>query len=421
MQEPNHGGATGEALLILTDGGSHLHSRFYRHLCPGTLAAHARAHLVLHSSVPPAAIEGMESFSHCWVLFRFHINVESTKQRAKGSGTRYAAKVVPPRAHGKKVGVFSTRSPHRPNALGLSLCRVEAVDLKTRTLSLLGLDLVDGTPVYDIKPYIPWDSVGRAQLRVPAWVENEDDVFASVGWSAAAAQAVAEARTMGHFGGLYPPHKGSKSTGSKFTGSKSTGPETGKKDACVDLLLSCGDEDVEASQLDEVHLAIGEVVAQDPRAIHDGRGAATDSYGMTFGPLRVFFEVEAGTKGCTEGSGARGRARVVEAVLDPGDPTAPRGSYQHSIALRRRAEAAHAAAGGRGLKWRRPVREGVVDGLLELKGGGSWTFDADCNDNGTQPIAQPGAARPAADRPAAAQLEGKQRAEGKERAKPEAP
>ena len=57
------------------------------------------------------------------------------------------------------MGVFSTRSPHRPNPVGLSLAVIERVDTKARHVWLNGLDLVDGTPVYDIKPYIPWDSL----------------------------------------------------------------------------------------------------------------------------------------------------------------------------------------------------------------------------------------------------------------------
>jgi len=94
-----------------------------------------------------AALEGLDGFSHLWVIFRFHINVDSGKKRSKEGGqkgTRFAAKVTPPRAEGVKVGVFSTRSPHRPNPIGLSLCKLEHIDIKNRTLHLLGLDLVDG-------------------------------------------------------------------------------------------------------------------------------------------------------------------------------------------------------------------------------------------------------------------------------------
>ena len=62
-------------------------------------------------------------------------------------------KIVPPRK-GKKVGVLSTRSPHRPNPIGLSVCKVEGIDLKQGHLLLSGVDLVDNTPVLDVKPFI---------------------------------------------------------------------------------------------------------------------------------------------------------------------------------------------------------------------------------------------------------------------------
>ena len=77
------------------------------------------------------------------IIFLFHKNgAASTK-----------AKVAPPRLNGAKVGVFSTRSPHRPNPVGLTLAKIESVE--GDTLHLCGLDLLDGTPVIDIKPYIP--------------------------------------------------------------------------------------------------------------------------------------------------------------------------------------------------------------------------------------------------------------------------
>ncbi len=261
--------------------------------------------------------------------------MESTKKKKQNKGTRYSAKVVPPRAGGLKVGVFSTRSPHRPNPIGLSLCKVEAIDPKTRTLVLLGLDLVDGTPVYDVKPYIPWDSVAREDIRVPGWVKAEDDCFAAVTFSSEAVASVAAARAKGVLLPLYPP-------------------------------LSAASPTLDASQC-EVCLAICEVIAQDPRALHDGRGRATsEAYGMTFNGLRVAFEVR-----IPEADGP-GSAVVVAAQVDPGDTTAPAGSYQHSVALRRSAEMEAAHNRRKPLAWKQPVREGVVEGLFDLRGGGTW-------------------------------------------------
>ena len=82
--------------------------------------------------------------------------------------------MAPPRLDGEKVGVFSTRSPHRPNPIGLSLGKVEAVTGSTVHIS--GLDLLDGTPVLDIKPLIPaFDLPSAEQLRVPSWLLETQD------------------------------------------------------------------------------------------------------------------------------------------------------------------------------------------------------------------------------------------------------
>lgn len=114
---------------------------------PG-LAPAARASLVLAPPYDdPLAVRGLEAFSHLWLTFVFH-----------ESPTRWTPLVRPPRLGGNaKVGVFASRSTHRPNRLGLSL--VELVGIDTRRgvrLTLAGADLVSGTPVLDIKPYLPW-------------------------------------------------------------------------------------------------------------------------------------------------------------------------------------------------------------------------------------------------------------------------
>lgn len=93
----------------------------------------------------PEFTRGLEAFSHVWLITRFHLNPPWT-----GS-----AVVRPPRLGGnERVGVFASRSPNRPNELGLSLVRVLAV--QPGKLRVSGVDAVDGTPVYDVKPYLPW-------------------------------------------------------------------------------------------------------------------------------------------------------------------------------------------------------------------------------------------------------------------------
>ncbi|MBU0499042.1 MAG: tRNA (N6-threonylcarbamoyladenosine(37)-N6)-methyltransferase TrmO [Gammaproteobacteria bacterium] len=97
----------------------------------------------------PEALAGLETTSHLWLLFVFH---------DIGAGS-WRPRVRPPRLGGnKRVGVFATRSGFRPNPIGLSVVKLEGIrcDGEGVSLSLSGLDLLDGTPVLDIKPYIPY-------------------------------------------------------------------------------------------------------------------------------------------------------------------------------------------------------------------------------------------------------------------------
>ncbi len=95
------------------------------------------------------AVAGLEAFSHLWISFVFHHCLESDKRLS----------VRPPRLGGnKKLGVFATRATHRPNPIGLSVVALdEIVQYRGRIhLRVSGLDLVEGTPVLDIKPYLPY-------------------------------------------------------------------------------------------------------------------------------------------------------------------------------------------------------------------------------------------------------------------------
>ena len=98
----------------------------------------------------PDALRGIEGFSHLWLIWGF-----SACERAEWSPT-----VRPPRLGGNtRMGVFATRSPFRPNPIGLSSVTLEEVRLHTPDGPVLivgGADLMDGTPIYDIKPYLPY-------------------------------------------------------------------------------------------------------------------------------------------------------------------------------------------------------------------------------------------------------------------------
>ncbi|MGM0593071.1 MAG: tRNA (N6-threonylcarbamoyladenosine(37)-N6)-methyltransferase TrmO [Pseudomonadota bacterium] len=128
------------------------------------------------------AVKGLEAFSHIWISFIFHA-VEREAWRPT---------VRPPRLGGNtRVGVFASRSTHRPNPLGLSVVALEGIDLDERgvTLRLGGADLLDGTPVVDIKPYIPYvDSIPEAR----AGFAPEAPPRLEVRFSVPAAQACGE-------------------------------------------------------------------------------------------------------------------------------------------------------------------------------------------------------------------------------------
>ncbi|KAM5258514.1 tRNA (adenine(37)-N6)-methyltransferase isoform 5-T5 [Hipposideros larvatus] len=110
-----------------------------------SICSHSRACLRIRKSIfnnPEHSLMGLEEFSHVWILFVFH----------KNGHLSCKAKVQPPRLNGAKTGVFSTRSPHRPNAIGLTLAKLEKVE--GGAIYLSGIDMIHGTPVLDIKPYI---------------------------------------------------------------------------------------------------------------------------------------------------------------------------------------------------------------------------------------------------------------------------
>lgn len=126
------------------------------------------------------ALRGLEEFSHLWLLWGFHKN-----ERRGWSPT-----VKPPRLGGnRRMGIFATRSPNRPNPIGLSSVRLERMELrggKGMVLIVSGADLVNGTPIYDIKPYLSFtdshpdakngfaDAIQSRKLQVecdPQWLE----------------------------------------------------------------------------------------------------------------------------------------------------------------------------------------------------------------------------------------------------------
>jgi len=137
------------------------------------LAPESRAFIEFQAKFQPElSLEGLAECSHVWLIFVFH----------KNTNARFHAKVHPPRLKGETKGVFATRSPHRPNPVGLSLVRLESVEKNGIWVS--GVDLIDGTPVIDVKPYLP--HLEAAPEASAGWVDDVPARGVVIEWSARA-------------------------------------------------------------------------------------------------------------------------------------------------------------------------------------------------------------------------------------------
>jgi tRNA (adenine37-N6)-methyltransferase len=120
------------------------------------------------------ALEGLQNFERIWVLFHFHQN------------TNWKPKVMPPRGD-KKQGVFATRSPHRPNFIGLSC--VELVSIEGLDLHIINHDLIDHTPILDIKPYLNYADSFHCERQ--GWLDElEQESVRTIEWSALASEQI---------------------------------------------------------------------------------------------------------------------------------------------------------------------------------------------------------------------------------------
>eukprot|EP00980_Cylindrotheca_fusiformis_P019272 scaffold6591_cov106-Cylindrotheca_fusiformis.AAC.2 len=223
----------------------------------GALVPSSRGYIQFTNSISPEAVDGIEEYSHIWVIFQFHANTSLA--------TSKKSKIRPPRGGGRKVGMLATRSPHRPNALGLSLVKMDRWEPSTRRLYINALDLCNGTPVYDIKPYVHWDIPGdnydKDILRLPDWVENKNDVLPNVEFTESAESALLEHIEENRLAPLYSNKDETSAEGAKNT------------------LL--------------------EILAQDPRTSHKGvtknqRGSLSgvETYRILFCRVEIEFTVE---------------------------------------------------------------------------------------------------------------------------------
>ena len=116
------------------------------------------------------ALKGLETFTHIWIHFWFHKN------------SNWSPLIQPPRLNQEKVGLFASRSPHRPNPIGLSC--VELIEIQGRKLKIGGHDLLNQTPILDIKPYIP--AYDHQPTATNGWLKSESPY--QINWSQIATQ-----------------------------------------------------------------------------------------------------------------------------------------------------------------------------------------------------------------------------------------
>ncbi len=160
----------------------------------GSLAPHLRGEIRFEPEfASAAAVAGLDEFSHLWLLWQFEnglaggtaadIATDAASAPAGVANRNWRPTVRPPRLGGaERVGVFATRSPFRPNPIGLTCVRLDHIELAEDgpVVHVLGADLRDGTPIYDIKPYIPFadchpEATGGWIEHSP-WHELEVDV-----------------------------------------------------------------------------------------------------------------------------------------------------------------------------------------------------------------------------------------------------
>lgn len=123
----------------------------------GVLNKNSTGTITIDLENTPQCLNGLDGFSHIWLIYIFHKN------------TNWKPMVSPPRISPKKVGVLASRSPYRPNQIGMSLVKLESI--KNNIITVSEFDLINETPIIDIKPYIEY-SDSRAESK-SGWVTNE--------------------------------------------------------------------------------------------------------------------------------------------------------------------------------------------------------------------------------------------------------
>jgi len=117
----------------------------------------------LNPNFPREVVKDLEKFSHIWIIYSFH----------KASGPWHPL-IDTPRVESSKVGIFATRAPKRPNPIGMSAVKLEKIEWNAKTgiqIHVSGIDILDQTPIFDIKPYLPYcDAIPEANS---GWIEGD--------------------------------------------------------------------------------------------------------------------------------------------------------------------------------------------------------------------------------------------------------
>ncbi|KAI8837433.1 TsaA-like domain-containing protein [Chytriomyces cf. hyalinus JEL632] len=296
----------------------------------GLLVAGSRGVLQFSSELPVEAFEGLDAYSHVFVLFIFHDNTNLPKlllrsaenaaaksvqsesdSLADASATAaadplstrsstlstskfnkqvplFAAKVFPPLLRGGNTGVFATRSPHHPNPFGQSLVKIESVDPLKRRVYVSGLDMMDGTPILDIKPWNPADCpvclhaiVDHGKRMGQPWLSTDP----SCKDAADSNDTEAKDRHHAHFGALGEP------CGGGFGTRVPAWVEAGISDPyelpveytqesvrALESLVDAGKLKYYASgEADTVRSVLKSILSLDIRSFHQGRGKKSKS------------------------------------------------------------------------------------------------------------------------------------------------
>ena len=246
------------------------------------LAADVPGEIELFGSVQPQyALTGLEQYSHVWIVGMFHGNTNVT----------YHPLVAPPLMEGARTGVFGSRSPHRPNAIALSLCRVESVDKTKGVVRVRGIDLVDGTPVLDLKPYVPADIVPDA--RCPQWIHSKR--IEHVTWTPEALAQLNE---------IYAESETPKSVDGQATDEKTQTAGTGKKKTAKKARKRLRREErLNGKRIvktaEEAKHVVEQMLLLDVRSVHAKAKHTLKEYGVTLDDVGFIYSVDDETRSST--------------------------------------------------------------------------------------------------------------------------